>query len=380
MSGASHRRHGSPSKRLVSQATPVAAARSLPQRQASGLFLLSLGLLALFLAFAQSARAVDVRVNVSSDEFNPPAVTIQQGDRVIWENVQGTHNVMADDGSFRSGDPDEPGWVFAHEFNEVGVFRYFCELHGGPGSEGHSGTVTVEEGSPGEIQFATDSSVVDEDEGQASVILRRLQGRTGAVSVSYESLASGTADEGVDYLPVSGSVSWEDGDSQPKTFFVPIVDDNETEGAETIPLRIFSPVGAELGEVTETSVTIIDDESTNPECEEDSVTLCLQQDRFRVRATFETQQGQSGQARVVQLTQDTGYLWFFNPSNVEAVVKVLDGCSNNSHFWVFAGGLTNVRVRLRVVDTETGDVRVYTNPVRTPFDPIQDTRAFPNCP
>lgn len=61
-------------------------------------------------------------------------------------------------------------------------------------------------------------------------------------------------------------------------------------------------------------------------------------------------------ATPVQLTGDTGYFWFFNASNVELVVKVLDAC-HFGRFWVFAGGLTNVDVDLTVTDTATGAVK-----------------------
>jgi hypothetical protein len=116
------------------------------------------------------------------------------------------------------------------------------------------------------------------------------------------------------------------------------------------------------------------------DCVPDATTLCLNNDRFMVDATFRTPAGQTGDGQAVQLTDDTGYFWFFNAANVEMVLKVLDGCPVNNNYWVFAGGLTNVEVMIRVEDTETGDVRNYTNPLRTPFQPIQDTSAFATCP
>lgn len=115
-------------------------------------------------------------------------------------------------------------------------------------------------------------------------------------------------------------------------------------------------------------------------CAASDVSLCLAGDRFRVEATWETRDGASGTARVVELTPDTGYLWFFDAANVEAVVKVLDGCPVNGRFWVFAGGLTNVRTVIRVTDTRTGQSRTYTNPQGAAFAPIQDTGAFADCP
>jgi hypothetical protein len=58
------------------------------------------------------------------------------------------------------------------------------------------------------------------------------------------------------------------------------------------------------------------------------------------------------------------------------VVKVVDGRVVNSHFWVFAGGLTNVNVVMTVTDGLTGATKSYTNPQDTAFQPIQDTGTF----
>jgi hypothetical protein len=115
-------------------------------------------------------------------------------------------------------------------------------------------------------------------------------------------------------------------------------------------------------------------------CVPSATALCLNNDRFKVQATFLTAQPQSGQAQVVELTPDTGYLWFFSSTNVEAVVKLIDGCSFSNHYWVFAGGLTDVQVVLTVTDHQTGAVKTYTNPLGTKFAPIQDTSAFATCP
>lgn len=112
-------------------------------------------------------------------------------------------------------------------------------------------------------------------------------------------------------------------------------------------------------------------------CAPSATSLCLNNGRFRVDATYLTGAGQSGAAQVVKLTDQSGYLWFFSSENVEAVVKVLDACALNNKFWVFAGGLTNVQVTLTVTDTETGNAKTYTNPQGKAFQPIQDTSALP---
>lgn len=115
-------------------------------------------------------------------------------------------------------------------------------------------------------------------------------------------------------------------------------------------------------------------------CVVDDETLCLNQGRFRATTEWRTPQGTSGKGQAMKLTDDTGYFWFFDEDNVEMVIKVLDACGFADRYWVFAGGLTNVRVDTRVADTLKGGVKIYRNPLSTPFRPIQDTDAFATCP
>jgi len=108
-------------------------------------------------------------------------------------------------------------------------------------------------------------------------------------------------------------------------------------------------------------------------------TLCLNNGRFKVTATF-ISSGTTSPAQGVALTSDSGYFWFFDPSNVELTVKVLNGCPVNSRYWFFASGLTNLRVDLTVTDTKTGTVKTYFNPQNRVFRSILDTGAFATCP
>jgi hypothetical protein len=119
---------------------------------------------------------------------------------------------------------------------------------------------------------------------------------------------------------------------------------------------------------------------TDHPCVSGDRSLCLNKGRFEVQADWTTPNGQSGTGHAVPLTSDTGTFWFFNNANFEVVVKVLEGCATNNRYWVFAGGLTNVRVHLTVRDTRTDTTKQYTNPQNTAFRPIQDTVAFATCP
>ncbi len=107
--------------------------------------------------------------------------------------------------------------------------------------------------------------------------------------------------------------------------------------------------------------------------------LPLRGGRFLLRADWQTAGGLGGSARAVELTADTGAFWFFDPANLELMVKLVDGCGVNGHFWLLAGGLTDVGVVLTVEDTLTGVSRTWSNPLGTPFEPLQDVLAFP-CP
>lgn len=119
---------------------------------------------------------------------------------------------------------------------------------------------------------------------------------------------------------------------------------------------------------------------TPPPCLPSSTNFCLAGGRFKVEAIWQTPDGVTGAAHVVKLTDDSGYLWFFSPSNVEAIVKVLNACALNGRFWFFAGGLTNVKTVITVTDSQNGAVKTYTNPQGTAFAPVQDTSAFSTCP
>ena len=112
-------------------------------------------------------------------------------------------------------------------------------------------------------------------------------------------------------------------------------------------------------------------------CLPDPAALCLEKGRFQVRVDWQSSPlGPSSSAAAVPLTGDTGYFWFFDDSNVELVVKVLDGTAINGHYWVFYGSLSDVQFEIAVTDTVTGQTKTYVNQQGRMFS-IADTLAFP---
>ena len=70
--------------------------------------------------------------------FEPPAVHVDNGATLVWEwsGEGGSHNVVADDGSFESELTGEAGFTFEQTFEEDGIYNYYCEPHRAAGMLG----------------------------------------------------------------------------------------------------------------------------------------------------------------------------------------------------------------------------------------------------
>lgn len=110
-------------------------------------------------------------------------------------------------------------------------------------------------------------------------------------------------------------------------------------------------------------------------CAPSTTRLCLNGARFAVEIAWKDFEGRTGTGKAVELTGDTGWFWFFDPANVEVVLKVLDGTPVNGHHWVFYGSLSSVEYTVTVTDTETGEVNTYRN-VSGRLASVADTGAF----
>lgn len=110
-------------------------------------------------------------------------------------------------------------------------------------------------------------------------------------------------------------------------------------------------------------------------CSDGPSTLCLGDGRFRALVRWRDFTGGQGAGHALPLLEGSGGFWFFDPSSLEVVVKVVDGRSSNGHFWVFVSSLTNVAFELDVVDTEDGAVWSYANPTGH-FASFADVTAF----
>jgi len=87
----------------------------------------------------QSEVTVEVGAASTGLAFGPAAVKVDPGTKIIWEwtGEGGSHNVVAEDGSFESGSAvSQAGTTFEQTFDEEGVVKYYCEPHKISGMKG----------------------------------------------------------------------------------------------------------------------------------------------------------------------------------------------------------------------------------------------------
>lgn len=115
-------------------------------------------------------------------------------------------------------------------------------------------------------------------------------------------------------------------------------------------------------------------------CAADGATLCLRDQRFQVQVSWTNHAGQTGFGQAVPFSEESGLFWFFTAQNLEFLVKVIDGCSFNSRYWVYAAAATDVDYVMTVTDNWRNVTRTYTNPLATASPAITDSSAFATCP
>ncbi len=260
--------------------------------------------------------------------------------------------------------------------------------------DNHTITVTINDddepsgGGAGTIRFTTTSASPTVGEGAASVTLtaERLNGSTGLVTATVNT-ANGSATSGTDYQSISnGTVSWSNGDTANKTVVIPIVGDTLEEPNETFTATLSAPTGgATIGNIPTSTVTITDDDTSCEPCVADETTLCLaagsgEPSRFRVRVTWTDFAGGTGPGRAVPFSGDSGFFYFFNPNNLELLVKMVRGCGTAlDAYWFFYAAASNVGLEYEVLDTTRCVTKTYSNPVGN-FASFGDINALATCP
>ncbi|MFQ5527548.1 MAG: Calx-beta domain-containing protein [Thermoanaerobaculia bacterium] len=119
---------------------------------------------------------------------------------------------------------------------------------------------------PGSLQFDTPSYAGVERGGSLLATISRSVGSDGTVTV--DAVASGgSAEAGLDFSAPAATITFLDGDVEPKSFAITFYDDAVYEGDETLQLALSLPTGgATIGATGSAVVTILEDEPAPPAC------------------------------------------------------------------------------------------------------------------
>ena len=110
----------------------------------------------------------------------------------------------------------------------------------------------------GVLQFSALQYGVNEQDGSIEITVLRTTGTNGSVSVDFAT-SDGSALSGLDYTPVSGTFTFADGDSTPRSFSIPIVVDGDGEPDKTINLTLSNVQGGAILGLNSTSVVTVTD-------------------------------------------------------------------------------------------------------------------------
>lgn len=146
---------------------------------------------------------------------------------------------------------------------------------------------------------------------------------------------------------------------------------------------IFDGVGGEF----QLTATVIAEAAGTGACTPGTTTLCIDDEpgdgRFEITVDYATalNGGSTGQGKAIPLSplgiRRGGLFWFFDITNPELLIKVLDGCDINGNYWVFWSAGTTVGLELEVRDLHTGQTVTYLDPDGTTAKPVTDTFALP---
>lgn len=98
--------------------------------------------------------------------------------------------------------------------------------------------------------------------GSAVITVQLSAASTETVTVHYAT-SPGTATAGLDYTTVSTTLTFIPSDTS-ETFSVPILEDTDVEGSETVNLALTSPSHATLGTPSTAVLTIVDNDAQPP--------------------------------------------------------------------------------------------------------------------
>jgi hypothetical protein len=131
------------------------------------------------------------------------------------------------------------------------------------GTAWRSGAFTYTSANVPGVAFTHGAFSALESAGTGSVTVVRTGPLAGAASVVVSS-TGGSATAGVDYVALSETASWGEGEGGERTVSLTLIDDDHFEGNRTVGLGLGSPVGVSLLSPSSATFTIVEDETPEP--------------------------------------------------------------------------------------------------------------------
>ena len=218
----------------------------------------------------------------SADEIQPGNVVVKRvgGSQgaigVDWELVGATgsiNDVAVSSGTLSWGPGDATDRVInvaaSNDGAAEGLERVLIKLMAPTGGATLSSPsiASVYINDPGDaavVEFSdTSISVAERGFGTAVAIIQRTGNASGAVSVDF-AVSDGDASAGTDYSgPASGSLTWADGDADPKWIEFTVADDGSADPDEFFELTLSNATGASVGAKTQLRVDLLDSSAVN---------------------------------------------------------------------------------------------------------------------
>ncbi|HUP21920.1 MAG TPA: serine hydrolase [Thermoanaerobaculia bacterium] len=199
-------------------------------------------------------------------------------------------------------------------------------------------------------------------EGEAARFTVSRDSASGDLEVAW--VVSPIVGDAEDLEAVTGVATLRHGETSAEILLSPR-QDGQVEGPELYRVELSASALPDLVEIDPGagSATLAVLDADEPQLCDGATALCLHDGRFRSRALWQVPEASGQHARgwasAAELSSESGWFWFFDPGNLELMVKVLDGGAVNQSYWVFYGTLSDVEVFLLVEDLATGKARLY---------------------
>ena len=176
----------------------------------------------------------------------------------------------AGQGSLTSSTPNNPAEALLYKVDQAGTYHVLVDI--GTTSTTATGagdyllsiaTFAAEApaGAAGEFILVPEFNSVNEADGATSVLVQRTNGSSGAASVDLATM-DGSAVAGQDYVPLSTTLNFADGETT-KSISVTLINDVLPESSEIFTVTLSNPTnGTSLGTSSTTTITIADDDGS----------------------------------------------------------------------------------------------------------------------